>query len=298
MAPQHRISRRDLLKSAGAAALGLPLLAGRLSSADAPQPATAAAGTALADRVAGVKLGVATISLRDLSIAAAAQVMKQLEVEYASVFRTHAAFEQGTAEECRNAAQAFRDGGVTPITTSVVNLRNDEAALRRAFDNVRAAGLSLMTCKPAPDALPAVEKFVKEYDIRLAIHNHGPEDKEYPSPLDAMKLIEGLDSRIGLCVDIGHTMRAGVDPVEVIRQCAARVYDVHLKDSLAVPGARDIPTEVGRGRIDIRGILAALLEIKYSGVVAFEYERMGVNAALGVAESVGFVRGVLAGLTA
>ena len=155
-----------------------------------------------------------------------------------------------------------------------------------------------MTCKPTLDALPLVERFVKETGIRLAVHNHGPEDKIYPSPYSVLKAIEPYDKRIGLCLDVGHTMRAGVDPAKVIREAAPRLYDVHLKDSFAIAGAReDIPVEVGRGRIDIKSILAALLEVKYSGVAAFEYERIGVNPVTGVAESVGYVRGMLAALT-
>lgn len=282
-------TRRDVLKRAALSALALPLLGPHaLGAADAP--------VAAPDRMRGIKLGVATISLRDLSIESVVSVLKQLELGHVSIFRTHALFEKGTPEDCRVAAQKFRDGGINTWTTSVVNLPNDEAAVRHSFENVRAAGMTMMTCKPAPEALPLVERFVREYDIRLAIHNHGPEDKEYPSPREAMKLIKSLDSRIGLCVDVGHTMRAGVDPAQVIRDCASRLYDVHLKDSLAVAGAEDIPVEVGRGRMDIHAILAALVEVKYAGVVAFEYERMGVNAALGLAESVGYVRGMLAAM--
>jgi sugar phosphate isomerase/epimerase len=178
----------------------------------------------------------------------------------------------------------------------VVYLQNDEAAARRAFDNVRAAGMTMMTCSPAPDALPLLHDLVQEYDIRLAIHNHGPEDQAYPTPYEALELIGRYDARIGLCNDVGHTMRAGRDPAQSIRDSAPRLYDVHLKDSLAALGAKDIPVEVGRGRMDIRGILAALLDVRYSGAVAFEYERMGVNAITGLAESVGYVRGLLASM--
>ncbi len=288
MLPSDLPTRRDALKRGAATALGLPLLVGRLRAGDAP--------TSPADRMHGIKLGVASISLRDLSVPEVIKVMHQLEVAYVSIFRSHAPFEQGSAEDCRATAQQFRAAGITPWTTSVVYLKNDEAATRRAFDNVRAAGLKLMTCSPAPDALALVERFVKKYDIRLAIHNHGPEDKEYPSPFDVMKLIDSLDPRIGLCIDVGHTMRAGVDPARAIRECAVRLYDVHLKDSRAQPGAKDIPVEVGRGGLDIRGILAALIDVNYSGTVAFEYEVDTGNPAIGLAESVGYVRGLLAAM--
>jgi sugar phosphate isomerase/epimerase len=287
------LSRRDAVKHAAVAALALPLLG-------SPQNLSAQEKTASAPprrgRSHAFKFGVATISLKDLPVAQVASVLKQLDLGYASLFRTHAYFEKGTAEDCRAAAQALRDGGVTPSATSVVNLNNNEAAARKAFDNTRAAGIPLMICKPTPDSLPLVTRLAKEYDIRLAIHNHGPEDKLYPSPYDAWKVVASLDPQVGLCLDLGHAMRAGADPVEAIHRCAPRIYDVHLKDSLAAPGAEDIPAIVGRGHMDIRGILAALIEIKYSGVVAFEYEVAAGNPIAGLAESVGYVRGTLAAL--
>lgn len=290
------LTRRAAVKRAAFSAVAIPLFSSlsRLSAADTV-PTAPTSPLSSKGRLADLKLGVASISLRDLTPAGAAAVLKQLEVPCVSIFWSHAPFEKGTPDECRAAAEAFRAAGVTPATTSVVNLTNDETAMRRAFENVRAAGLSMMTCKPSPDSLKLAERFAKEYDFRLAIHNHGPEDTLYPSPYEALKLIQSLDSRIGLCIDIGHTMRAHVDPAEAIRKCASRLYDIHIKDTLAIPGTKkDMPTEVGRGRIDTRGVLAALLEVKYSGAVAFEYERGNVNPTIGLAESVGFVRGTLA----
>jgi inosose dehydratase len=289
------LTRRTLLKRAAVTALALPVLgaAHRVSAADAP----AATSGPARDRTRGLKLGVASISLKDLAVDSVVAVLQHLAIDQVSIFRTHALFEQGKPEDCRATAQKFRDGGINPWTTSVVNLINDEVAVRRAFDNVRAAGMKMMTCKPLPEALPLVERFVKEYDIRLAIHNHGPEDEIYPSPLEAMRRIERLDPRIGVCIDVGHSMRAHVDPAKAIRECAPRLFDVHLKDTQAIPGATsDLPTEVGRGQMDIRSILAALIEVRYAGAVAFEYERFGANSIAGLAESVGYVRGMLAAM--
>lgn len=298
MPTKNSLTRRDAVKCAALSALAFPFL-GTIATSQAAESAPVPPRPATRDRTRGIKLGVASISLQALPVAAVAAALQQLEIGYVSIFRTHAAFEKGTPEECRTAAEVFRAAGIAVATTSVVNLINDEVAVRRAFDNVRAAGLSLMTCRPVPEALPLVERFAKEYDIRLAIHNHGPEDAVYPGPEEIFKLIQRYDARIGLSLDVGHTMRTKADPAQAIRNCAARIYDVHLKDSLALPGAlKDIPTEVGRGQMDIRAILAALIEIKYSGVVAFEYERLGVNPLIGLAESVGYVRGVLASLPA
>lgn len=281
------LSRRAALKLAGAAAVAIPAL--RLGELHAASPAPA--------KKPGWRLGVAGYSVRDLTVDASIAVLKQLEIVPFTLFRAHVRIEEGTVEECREGAKKLRDGGLELYSTGVVNFSNDEAKARKAFENARAAGLPMMTCKPAKDCYPLLDRLVKEYDLRLAIHNHGPEDALYPAPEDAWKLIEPFDSRIGLCIDVGHTMRAKGDAIAAIKKYRARLLDVHLKDSQAVPGAdKDIPIEAGHGRIDLRGICAALTEIDYRGVAAYEYERIATNPVMGLAESIGYVRGVVAAL--
>jgi sugar phosphate isomerase/epimerase len=285
------VSRRDAIKAAAFTALSLPVLSGTLARAagSAPAPVTT-------DRTHGLKLGVASYSLAKLSLDDVIAALGQLELKNVSLYKTHAPWD-GAAEACVSAAKKCRDAGIAVTGTGVVNLPNDETVVRKAFDNARAAELPALVCKPEPDAYPLLDKFVKEYDLRLAIHNHGPEDKVYPSPYDAWKVIQAYDKRIGLCLDVGHAARRGIDPVEVIRTCRERLYDVHMKDSIAVVGAtRDIPVEVGRGQLDIHGILSALIEVKYPHVVAFEYEKRGNNPVTGLAECVGYVRGMLGAL--
>ena len=219
---------------------------------------------------------------------------KKLDLHNVSLFGSHCPW-GGTPAQCRAAAQKFKDAGLTVTGSGVINLPNEEGAVRRAFDNAQAVGLPTMICKPARDAFPLVEKYVKQYGLRLAIHNHGPGDNGYPSPFDAWKAVQPYDSRIGLCIDVGHAYRAGADPAEAIRQCHPRLYDIHLKDSLAQVGAaKDIPVEVGRGHLDIKGILAALLAVNYSHIVAFEYEKRAGDPVEGLAESVAYVRKILA----
>jgi sugar phosphate isomerase/epimerase len=271
------LSRRQALKTAALAAAGV-WARGVLG---APGGATV------------LQLGVASYSLARLSPEEVIAALKKINIRNVSLYKTHCPW-GGTADQCRAAAQKFRDAGLTVTGSGVINLPNDEGALRKAFDNARAAGLPTMICKPAKDAFPLVEKFVKEYDIRLAVHNHGPEDNVYPSPYDAWNAVQPYDRRIGLCIDVGHAARAGADPVEAFRKCRERLYDVHLKDSLAMPGAlRDIPTEVGKGHLDIKGMIAALVEIKYPHVVAFEYEKQSEDPVAGLAESVSYVRKLL-----
>ena len=161
------------------------------------------------------------------------------------------------------------------------------------FDYVRALNVPLFSCSPEPAALPLLEKLVKEYDLIASVHNHGPEDKVWPSPVGIWNAIGSLDSRIGLCLDVGHTYRCGVDPAEAIRRYRARLFDVHLKDSVADVGANDIPIEMWRGRINLHAILSSLFEIGYARDVWFEYEKDPDDPVVGLAESVGYIRGLL-----
>jgi len=287
MSKSNLLSRRAALKMTALTSVGGLVAQFRLRA----QPATPAPS-----RKSALKLGLASYSLASLSVEEVIATLKQLQLENVSLYKAHAPW-SGTAAECRAVAQKFKDTGIAITGSGVIELPNEEAAVRKAFENARAAGLPVMVCKPAPDAFPLVEKFVKEFNLNLAIHNHGPEDKVYPSPLDAWKAVQPFDKRIGLCIDVGHAARAGADPAAAIRTCAARLYDVHLKDSIAPLGAmRDVPIEVGRGQLDIHGILAALIEIKYPHIVAFEYEKRGNDKLAGLAESVGYVRGMLAGM--
>ena len=287
MSNHHFLTRREALKLAALATLGLPF-AGALSAS------AAEVRVPMLRNSSRLKLGVASYSLNKLSADAVITVLKDLQIRYVSLYKTHCPWD-GTPEQCRAAANKFKQAGLVITGSGVIDLPNKEEALTRAFENARAAGLPTMVCKPAPDALPLVEKFVKKYKIKLAIHNHGPEDKVYPTPYEAWKAIQPFDKRIGLCIDVGHAARAGADPAEAIRKCHSRLYDIHLKDSMALPGVtKDVPIEVGRGKLDIKGILAALIEVKYSNIVAFEYEKRADDPRAGLAESIAYVRKLLA----
>ena len=210
MPQEIRFTRRSVLKTAALAATGLPLL-GHPLVRGAPAPA---------GRPATLRLGVATYSLNEMPADALIVALRELRITNAGLFRTHCPWD-GAIDACRAIGEKFRQAGITISGTGVVNLTKDEAAARRAFENAKAAGLQTMVCKPAPEALPLIDRLVKEYDQRLAIHNHGPEDRVYPSPLDAWRAVQPFDARIGLCLDVGHAARAGTDPVAAIPHCPA-----------------------------------------------------------------------------
>jgi len=192
---------------------------------------------------------------------------------------------QAVVAKVKEAGLILYGGGVITMKT--------EDQVHNAFDYAKAAGMKIIVGVAAPDLLPLVNRKVKQYDIKVAIHNHGPTDKLYPTPASVYEKIKHLDERIGLCNDIGHTQRAGVDPSVSAKKYADRLLDVHIKDvSAATAEGRGV--EIGRGVIDIPKFLKTLLRIKYSGIVSFEYEKDPEDPLAGLAESVGYVRGVLA----
>jgi len=280
-------SRRDLLKTGALAAAAIPSV--NLKS-------FAAYATEEADPWRGLKIGVATYTARDLPIEEAIKVVKRVGLKYISIknVKNHIDLSH-TTEERKQRAQMFRDAGLVPLSVGNVGMKNDEADIRRAFEFARDIGVPTMVCAPPPDAVPLLDKFVKEFDIKLAIHNHGPEDKQFPSPYDVMKAVEKFDKRIGLCIDVGHTARAGVDPAEAILKCSERLYDVHMKDISAM-GNRNTPIESGRGILNSKAILTSLMKIKFQGLVGFEFEKDSKDPTPGLAESVGYIKGLLAGL--
>ncbi len=293
MKKTNSLTRREAVKIAALTALSLPLLGSASSMA-------ADTGSSPAEKKPGdkLKLGVATISLSKKSIEDVIAALKQLHIYGAALYKTHAPWADGTPDQCQAIAKQFTDAGIAVTSTGVVDFTTDEAAARKAFDNVRAAGLKTMCARPTPEALPLVDRLVKEYDIKIAIHNHGPTDL-YPTGEDAWKAVQPYDERIGLCIDVGHAWRAGGDPAAEIQQCHQRLYQVHLKDTRGPKGTgtKDpSPVIVGHGVLDIKAILSALVDIRYQYWTDFEYEERATDQLPGLAESVGYVRGILSQL--
>ncbi len=290
------MNRRTALKHLATASAGLPLLAAghRLHAADPVATAEKPAGPA----PVGFGFGVASYTLRSLPFENALVAIRRVGLGRISINPRHLPWENSPAGWAERLGK-LREAGVTASCAGVINLKNDEAQMRQAFEYVRTIGAPVFSCNPAREALPLLDRFVQEYNVRAAIHNHGPEDKLWPSPHEPWQAIQALDARIGLCIDVGHSYRAGADPAQTIRAYRSRVYDIHLKDSAAAIGARDDePVEIGRGHIDQRAILTALMDIRFQGTVWFEYEKDGDDPLPGLAESVGYIRGLLKGMEA
>jgi sugar phosphate isomerase/epimerase len=174
--------------------------------------------------------------------------------------------------------------------------KNEDADIRTKFEYCKRASIPVIVAgDPAPETLPRIEKFVHEYDIRFAIHNHGPEDKLWPSPLDVLKVVKNMDPRMGCCLDVGHTVRAGTDVVRAIHEVGPRLFNVHVKD-LTDFNDKESQVTVGDGKMPIPKIFQALNEIGYQGFVDLEYEIHPDDPIPGVIGSFAYMRGVLAGM--
>jgi sugar phosphate isomerase/epimerase len=276
--------------AAMAAALPAAGLRASQTAAAAPPPG----GPRPADRWRGLKPGVASYTLRKLPLDATIKVIQRVDLHYVSIKDFHLPL-TSTPQERRAVAARFKEAGITPLSCGNVTMENDAGNVRRAFEYARDAGLPTIVCSPDPESLPLLDTMVKEFDIRLAIHNHGPEDKRFPSPYDVWTAVQPYDKRIGLCIDVGHTARAKVDPAEAIRKCRERLYDCHLKDiDSTAPDGKTI--EGGRGVLDLKSIFRALLDVKYPYLASFEYEKDENDPIPGLSETIGYSKGILAGL--
>jgi inosose dehydratase len=279
-------SRRDVLKVAavGAAVLAghMPLVAREKDRGPRPE-----------GRKLKLELGLASYTLRKFDLDQTLKMTTRVGLKHIAFKDFHLPLDSSPAQIAEVVAKV-KAAGLDLYGGGVIYMRNEEQ-VNQAFDYAKAAGMRVIIGVPEPNLLPLVNKKVAEYNIQVAIHNHGPGDKIYPVPASVYEKIKDLDKRIGLCNDIGHTIRAGVDPAASIEQFGDRLLDVHIKDESAA-AAQGKPVEVGRGVIDIPQVLRTLIKIDYTGIVSFEYEKDESDPLPGLAESVGYVRGVLATL--
>ena len=282
MAGFQGVSRRGLVQAGLAAAVGLT---------ESGASAFAQGAGDRRDSWHGLKVSVASYTLRKVPLDVCIKDIQRTGLKYVSIKDTHLPFST-TTQQRKEIAQRFKDAGITPLSCGNVGMKNDEANIRVAFEYARDIGLPTIVCAPPKEALPILDKMVKEFDIKIAIHNHGPEDKTFPSPKEVWDAVQPFDKRVGLCIDVGHCARAQVDPVEAIVKYRERLYDMHLKD-ISNTTPKGAPVEVGRGVLNIRGMLESALKIHYPYLVSFEYEKNDDDPLPGLMECVGYTRGIL-----
>jgi sugar phosphate isomerase/epimerase len=243
-----------------------------------------------------VHLGMASYTFRNFTRAQSIGFMKQLNLTELNAKDTKDHLPMDPAVEAKALADYAAAGIKLHAAGTIYFPKDEDADIRSKFEYAKRAGISVIVAgDPTPQILPRIEKFVKEYDIRFAIHNHGPEDKVWPSPLDVLKAVKNMDPRMGCCIDVGHCERAGTDVVQAIHEVGPRLFDMHIKDLTSFQ-SKESQVAVGQGIMPIRGIFEALIATGYKGFVDLEYEIHGDDPMPGVIESFGFMRGVLAGM--
>ncbi|HCO93372.1 MAG TPA: xylose isomerase [Phycisphaerales bacterium] len=239
------------------------------------------------------ELGLASYTLRQFKLEETLAMTKRVGLKNICFKSMHLPLDS-TPAQIRATVQKVKDAGLNLYGGGVISMKK-EGQINQAFDYAKAAGMKVTIAAPSPEMLPMIEKKVKQYDIKVAIHNHGPGDDLFPTPAVALKHIRNLDKRIGMCHDIGHTKRYGSDPIAETRLCGDRLHDVHIKD-VSAANKNGHGVEIGRGVIDIPKFLRTLIKMDYDGIVSFEYEKDAKDPLAGLAESVGYVKGVLAAI--
>jgi sugar phosphate isomerase/epimerase len=278
-------NRRDFLKVAGASAAACATITpGRALALDRAEPAAAAVP---------FTLGMASYTLRQFPADQAIEMTKRLGLTRICFKDFHLKLD-ATPEVIADTVAKVKAAGLDLYAGGVIYMKS-EAEVDRAFVYAKAAGFKMIIGVPTYELLPYTNKKVQEYDIPVAIHNHGPDNPLFPTPQSAYERIASLDRRLGLCMDVGHTQRSGVDPSESAEKYFDRLFDIHIKDTSAST-AQGQTVEIGRGVIDIPKLLRTLKRLGFKGTLALEYEKDAKDPLPGSAESIGYLKGVLAAL--
>jgi sugar phosphate isomerase/epimerase len=253
-------------------------------------------GRPLVDEASPIRLGLASYTFRNFSRTQTIGFMKQLNVFALNAKDVKDHLPTDSQEEAAALADYAAAGVKVHAAGTIYFAKDEDADIRSKFEYCKRAGIAVIVAgDPAPETLPRIEKFVKEYDISIAIHNHGPEDKLWHSPLDVLKAVKGLDPRIGCCIDVGHTARTGTDVVQAIHEAGPRLFNVHMKDLTSFQD-KESQVAVGDGIMPVRRMFEALIATRYKGFVDLEYEIHPDDPMPGVISSFAYMRGILAGL--
>jgi inosose dehydratase len=279
----ERKNRRTFLKTTGIGLVAGAMVPQFISAKSPVQVKASSANT--------FELGLASYTTRAFTLDETIAMANRVNLRHLGLKSVHLPLDS-TVEVCKAAAAKIKSAGIDFYSAGVIYM-NKKEEVDQAFAYARNCGIRIMVGVPAYELLSYAESMIKQYDIMLAIHNHGPGDNVYPTVPGIYEKIANMDRRMGICMDIGHVVRLGRDPISDLNKCFDRILDVHIKDEDKAT-ADGVPVEIGRGIIDIPAFLRELKRLGYKGTVAFEYEKDEKDPLPGLAESVGYVHGVLA----
>lgn len=281
-------SRRQFLKLTGTGILA----AGVTSVYGSTNNMVSGKKTVLARKGSDIfSVGMAGYTFREFNVEKTIEMMKRVGVVNLSLKDFHMPM-NSTQEQINSVINKFKAAGINVYTVGVVYMKT-QASVDQAFEYAKMAGVKMIVGAPEYELLPYVEKKIKTYDFKLAIHNHGPDNPLYPNATDIWNHVKDLDPRMGICIDIGHTMRDGQDPSVDIERYGKRIYDIHIKD-VDKAAKEGTTVEMGRGIINIPEVIATLRKIKYNGTCSLEFEKDMKDPLPGIAESIGYFKGVMA----
>jgi sugar phosphate isomerase/epimerase len=237
-----------------------------------------------------LKTGMAGYTFLNFNLADSIKIMQRLNVKYFSIKDFHLPL-NSMPQQIQQTVKQINNAGISLYAVGVIYMKTKQE-VDRAFAYAKNAGVDLIVGVPGYDLLDYTEQKVKEFNIKIAIHNHGPQDKLYPGPKDVYDHISKRDKRMGLCIDIGHTQRTGVAPAEAVKQFSDRLFDLHIKDVTAAKNDGKA-IEIGRGVIDFDALLKTLYNINYTGVCSIEFEKDMKDPVPGIAESLGYFNGAM-----
>ena len=277
-----KFTRRNFISTTGSCVIGsgLPAFAFGSIAVNSIDPADS------------FRLAIAGYTFAKIDLDQSLVMMKRVGVSLLGVKDFHLPL-NSTKEVIDQTLVKMKSFGVEPYGVGPIYMKT-EASVDQAFIYAKMVGVNLMVGVPDVNLLPYVEKKVKEYSIRVAIHNHGPDLPLYSSPEDVWNEIQNLDTRIGFCLDIAHTVRLGLDPIDAFLKFKARIFDMHIWD-VDKPEKAGWCVEAGRGIIDFPKFFKTLNKEKYTGTCSLEYAKDMTDPLAGIAESIGYFRGVLAG---
>jgi sugar phosphate isomerase/epimerase len=245
---------------------------------------TAAAATSLAIRparaaapkYAGFRMGMQTYTFRNFPVDQALQMIHDLDVPTVELFEAHFP-SRSTPEQITAMKDRTKGLGITMLAHGVNPFTKDHEANRRWFEFAKAAGIRNLSGDPTEDSFDSLDKLVAEYDIRIAIHNHGP-GARYDKVADVLNAVKGRHPNIGACADLGHYIRSAEDPVRVINLLEGRLFGIHLKD-FATQTADAKGVILGQGHLDIPAVFKALKKVNFppDACIALEYEEHPEN---------------------
>jgi sugar phosphate isomerase/epimerase len=240
----------------------------------------------------GYTLGIADYTFRHFDIPQSIAMMQDLAITNLTIKDFHMPLDS-SPEKIKEIIAQYTTGGIHVYGVGVIYMKT-QADVDRAFDYAKNAGVSLIVGVPEYELLDYTEQKVKQYGIRLAIHNHGPQDKLYPGPAEVYEKIKNRDARMGLCLDVGHSIRAGEDPAKAVLSYSKRLFDMHIKDVTKAENSGEA-IEIGRGVVNFQALVKALRKVGYAGHCSIEFEKNISDKNLefpGIAECIGYYKGV------